>query len=56
MNGLLLGSDEKLENIYNPELGLDFEQKLITDQQFHALKVYKKIGAASGDCLEKILE
>jgi len=27
VNGLLLGSDEKLENIYNPELGLDLEQK-----------------------------
>ena len=29
VNGLLLGSDEKLENIYNPELVLDFEQKAI---------------------------
>ena len=27
VNGILLGSDEKLENIYNPELGLDLEQK-----------------------------
>ena len=46
----------KLENMYNPELGLDLEQKLITNQQFHALKEYEKIGAESGDCLEKILE
>ena len=46
----------KLEIMYNPELGLDLEQKLITNQQFHALNVYEKIGAESGDCLEKILE
>ena len=29
----------KLEQMYNPELGLDLEQKLIANQQFHALKV-----------------
>ena len=29
----------KLKNMYNPELGLDLEQKLLTNQQFHALKV-----------------
>ena len=46
----------KLENMYDPELGLNLEQKFITNQQFHALKVYEKIGANSGDCLEKILE
>ena len=45
-----------LENMYDPELGLNLEQKLITNQQFHALKVYEKIGAKLGDCLEKILE
>ena len=42
--------------MYDPELGLNLEQKFITNQQFHALKVYEKIGANSGDCLEKILE
>jgi len=42
--------------MHNPELGLNLEQKLITNQQFHALKSYEKIGAKSGDCLEKILE
>ena len=42
--------------MYNPELGLDLEQKLFTNQQFHAVKVYEKIGAESGDCFEKILE
>ena len=46
----------KLEKMYNPELGLDLEQKLIANQQFHALKVYEKIGAESGYCLEKFLE
>ena len=35
----------KLENMYDPELGLNLEQKLTTNQQFHALKVYEKIGA-----------
>ena len=42
--------------MHDPELGLNLEQKLITNQHFHALKVYKKSGANSGDCLEKILE
>ena len=42
--------------MYNPELGLDLKQKLIANQQFHALKVYEKIGAKSGYCLEKFLE
>ena len=42
--------------MHNPELGLNHEQKLITNQHFYALKVYKKSGANSGDCLEKILE
>ena len=46
----------KLQNMHDPELGLNLEQKLITNQQFHALKVYEKIGANSGDCLEKVLE
>ena len=46
----------KLEKMYNPELGVDLEQKFITNQQFHALKVYEKIGAESGYCLEKFLE
>ena len=46
----------KLENMYNPELGLDLEQKLFINQQFNTPKVYKKIGANSGDILEKILE
>ena len=32
-----------LENMYDPELGLNLEQKFITNQQFHALKVYEKI-------------
>jgi len=46
----------KLEKMYNPELGLDLEQKFIANQQFHALKVYEKIGTESGHCLEKFLE
>ena len=46
----------KLEKMYNPELGVDLEQKFIANQQFHALKVYEKIGAESGYCLEKFLE
>ena len=46
----------KLDKMYNPELGLDLEQKFIANQQFHALKVYEKIGTESGHCLEKFLE
>ena len=46
----------KLEKMYNPELGLDLEQKFIANQQFHALKVNEKVGSKSGDFLEKILE
>ena len=46
----------RLENMYNPELGLNLELKFITNQQFHALDVYEKIGTESGDCLEKIME
>ena len=37
----------KLENMYNPELGLDLKQKLFISQQFNTLKVYEKIGANS---------
>ena len=35
---------------------MDLKQKLIANQQFHALKVYAKIGAEAGYCLEKFLE
>ena len=35
---------------------MDLEQKFIANQQFHALKVYEKIGTESGHCLEKFLE
>ena len=44
----------KLEKMYNPELRVDLEQKFIANQQFHALKVYEKIGTESGHCLEKV--
>ena len=43
----------KLEKMYNPELGVDLEQKFFANQQFHALKVYEKIGAESRHCLER---
>ena len=46
----------KLENRYDPESGKHLGDKLWTNQQFNALKVYKNIEAKSGDILEKILE
>ena len=46
----------KLENRYDPKLGIHFGDKLWTNQQVSALKVYKSIDAKSGDILEKILE
>ena len=46
----------KLENMYDPELGIHLGHKLWTNQQFNALKVYKNIGSKSWDILEKILE
>jgi len=42
----------KLENMYNPELGIDLGQKLHINQQFNTLKVYDNIGASSGAILE----
>ena len=57
VNGLLLWSDEKLENIYNPELVLDFEQKAIYQSTIlYAKKAYEKIDTNSGEILEKMLE
>jgi hypothetical protein len=38
----------KLENMCNPELGIDLGQKLPINQQFYAIKVYDSIGASSG--------
>ena len=46
----------KLENMYNSESGIHLGDKLWTNQQFNALKVYKNIDSKSGDILEKILE
>ena len=46
----------KLENMYDSESGIHLGDKLWTNQQFNALKVYKSIDAKSGDILEKILE
>ena len=46
----------KLENMYDPKSGIHLGDKLWTNQQFSALKVYKSIDAKSGDILEKILE
>ena len=46
----------KLENMYDPKLGIHLGDKLWTNQQFSALKVYKNIDAKSGDILERILE
>ena len=46
----------KLENMYDPKLGIHLGDKLWTNQQFSALKVYKNIDATSGDILERILE
>ena len=46
----------KLENMYNPELGIYLRQKLRINQQFNSLNVYDNIGATSGASLEKILE
>ena len=42
--------------MYDPKLGRHLGDKLWTNQQFSALKVYKSIHAKSGDILEKILE
>ena len=46
----------KLENMYDPKSGIHLGDKLWTNQQFSALKVYENIDAKSGDILEKILE
>ena len=46
----------KLEKMYDPKLGIHHGDKLWTNQQFSALKVYKSIDAKSGDILERILE
>ena len=46
----------KLENMYDPKSGIHLGDKLWTNQQFSALKVYDNIDAKSGDIFEKILE
>ena len=46
----------RLENIYDPKSGINLGNKLWTNQQFSALKVYNKIHASTEDILEKILE
>ena len=42
--------------MYDSESGIHLGDKLWTNQQFNALKVYKNIDSKSGDILEKILE
>jgi len=39
----------KLENMYDPKLGIHLGDKLWTNQQFSALKVNENIDAQSGD-------
>ena len=45
-----------LEQRYNSEHGIHLGDKLWKNQQYIALKVYKKLGAKSGAILEDILE
>ena len=46
----------RLENIYDPKSGTNLGDKLWTNQQFSALKVYNNLNASTEDILEKILE
>ena len=46
----------RLENIYDPKSGINLGNKLWTNQQYSALKVYNKLHASTEDILEKILE
>ena len=46
----------KLENMYDPKLETHLGDKLWTNQQFSALKVYNTLDATTEDILEKILE
>ena len=46
----------RLENIYDPKSGINLGNKLWSNQQFSALKVYNKLDASTEDILEKILE
>ena len=46
----------KLENMYDPELGIHLRHKLWTNQQYSALKVYENIDSKSGAILKNILE
>ena len=46
----------KLENTYDPKLGTHLGDKLWTNQQFSALKVYNPLDATTEDILKKILE
>ena len=46
----------KLENMYDPKSGINLGDKLWTNQQFSALKVYNNLDASTEDILEKVLE
>ena len=45
-----------MENMYDPKSGINLGDKLWTNQQFSALKVYNNLDASTEDILEKILE
>jgi len=42
--------------MYDPKSGINLGDKLWTNQQFSALKVYNNLDASTEDILEKILE
>ena len=46
----------KLSDIYDFNLGIHLGDKLWTNQQYSALKVYKTLDVSTGDILEKIIE
>ena len=45
-----------LSDIYDPNLGIHLGDKLWTNQQYSALKVYKTLDVSTEDILEKIIE
>ena len=46
----------RLSDIYDPNLGIHLGDKLWTNQQYSALKVYKTLDVSTEDILEKIIE
>ena len=45
-----------LSDVYDPNLGIHLGDKLWTNQQYSALKVYKTLDVSTEDILEKIIK